>query len=54
MSNLEKFNGMIQNAKTQDYLKKVLNEKSSEFVNNITAIVGGNEKLQQCEHDYRD
>jgi len=49
MNNLEKFNGIIQNAKTQDYLKKVLNEKSSEFVNNITAIVGGNEKLQQCE-----
>ncbi|MEA3464271.1 MAG: recombinase RecT, partial [Patescibacteria group bacterium] len=49
MGNLQKFNSVIQKQNTQDYLKSVLNEKKSEFVNNITAIVGSDAKLQQCE-----
>lgn len=49
MSTLQKFNSVIQNESTQQYLKKVLNEKSAQFLNNITAIVGSDSKLQQCE-----
>lgn len=49
MSNLQKFNQTIANPKTQEYLQSVLADKKSSFVNNITALVANNLKLQECE-----
>ena len=49
MSNLQLFNQTLTNAKTQDYLEKVLAGKKSSFVNNITALVSNNIALQACE-----
>lgn len=48
-SNLQLFNKTISNPKTQDYLQQVLAEKKSAFVNNITALVANDVKLQACE-----
>ena len=48
-SNLKVFNETISNPRTQDYLKSVLSEKKSSFVNNLTALVSNNKKLQECE-----
>ncbi len=49
MSNLQKFNAVIKNTKTQDYLQQVLSDKKDSFVNNIVALVANNAKLQECE-----
>lgn len=49
MSNLTKFNQTITDTRTQNYLNQVLGEKKSSFVNNITALVANNAKLQECE-----
>lgn len=49
MSNLQTFNRQISDPKTQDYLASVLGEKKNEFVANLTAIVGGNPLLHECE-----
>lgn len=48
-SNLQLFNKTLANPKTQDYLQQVLSEKKSAFVNNITALVANDVKLQACE-----
>lgn len=48
-SNLQLFNKTLANPKTQDYLQQVLSEKKSAFVNNITALVANDVKLQTCE-----
>lgn len=48
-SNLKKFNGVIQDSQTQAYLNKVLGEKRSAFVANLTALVSSNTSLQECE-----
>jgi recombination protein RecT len=48
-SNLQLFNKTLSNPKTQDYLQQVLAEKKSAFVNNITALVANDVKLQTCE-----
>lgn len=48
-SNLQLFNKTLANPKTQDYLQQVLAEKKSAFVNNITALVANDVKLQACE-----
>lgn len=45
---LARFNKSIMNAKTQDYLQSVLSSKKAQFVNNITALVANDAKLQQC------
>ncbi len=49
MSNLTKFNAVIKNSKTQDYLQQVLSNKKDSFVNNLVALVANNVKLQECE-----
>lgn len=49
MSDLTQFNRTITNPKTQEYLQNVLSEKKNSFVNNITALVSNNQKLQECE-----
>jgi recombination protein RecT len=49
MSNLKSFNDTITNARTQDYLANVLGAKKSSFINNLTALVSNDAKLQACE-----
>lgn len=49
MSDLTQFNRTITNPKTQEYLQNVLSEKKNSFVNNITALVSNNQKLQECD-----
>ncbi len=49
MSNLQKFNQTLTATKTQEYLSQVLGQKRAAFVNNLTALVANNAKLQECE-----
>ena len=49
MSTLAIFNSTLTNERTQNYLRTVLGEKKDSFVANITALVGNNTMLQQCE-----
>lgn len=49
MSNLQTFNQKITDPRTQNYLRQVLGEKRSSFVNNLTALVANNKNLQECE-----
>lgn len=46
---LQAFNGFMMNPNTQDYLRSVLREKSSSFVNNMVALVANNKTLQVCK-----
>lgn len=46
---LKLFNQTITNPNTQDYLTRVLGERKGSFVNNLTALVTNNTKLQACE-----
>lgn len=48
-SPLKRFNEIITNQRTQDYLRSVLAQRSSSFVANVTALVSSDTKLQQCE-----
>lgn len=48
-SGLKVFNQTISNPKTQEYLQSVLGEKKSSFVNNLTALVANDKKLQACK-----
>lgn len=49
MANLKIFNQQITDDRTQAYLQQVLGERKGEFVNNLTALVANNDKLQECE-----
>ncbi len=49
MSNLQKFNAVIKDTRTQNYLQQVLSDKKESFVNNIVALVANNIKLQECD-----
>jgi len=49
MSNLQKFNGLIRNPKTQDYLADVLGAKKEQFITTLTSLVANNQALQECE-----
>lgn len=49
MSDLKKFNSVITDVRTQDYLTSVLGKNKGAFVNNLTALVSNNKMLQQCE-----
>ena len=42
---LQKFNAMLENTRTQDYLKSVLGEKKQTFVGNMVALVSNNKAL---------
>jgi recombination protein RecT len=48
-SGLKVFNQTLANPKTQEYLQQVLGEKKSSFVNNLTALVANDKKLQACK-----
>lgn len=45
---LQNFNRVLCNTSTQEYLKQVLGAKKGSFVNNVTALVANDEKLQKC------
>lgn len=47
-SPMARFNRSIMDCKTQDYLQSVLANKKNQFVNNITALVANDGKLQAC------
>ena len=49
MSNLKRFNQMIVHPNTDAYLTSVLAERKGEFINNLTAVVANDAKLQVCE-----
>ena len=49
MSNLKRFNQMIVHPNTDAYLTSVLAERKGEFINNLTAVVTNDAKLQACE-----
>ena len=49
MSNLKRFNAMIVHPNTEAYLTSVLAERKGEFINNLTAVVANDPKLQACE-----
>ena len=46
---LTSFNSMITASNTQEYLLRVLGERRASFVNNLTALVASNDKLQECK-----
>lgn len=48
-NSLKVFNQTITNPKTQEYLQQVLGEKKNSFVNNLTALVANDKKLQACK-----
>lgn len=45
---LQKFNNVILGDYAQDYLKNVLGEKKSSFVNNLVSLVSNDKALQEC------
>lgn len=46
---LQKFNAMLENARTQEYLNSVLGEKKQTFVSNMVALVSSNKALSECD-----
>ena len=46
---LQKFNAMLENTRTQDYLANVLGEKKQTFVGNMVALVSSNKALSECD-----
>lgn len=48
-SSLKVFNEIIGREHTQKFLAQALGDKKSSFVNNLTALVSNNAKLQECD-----
>ena len=46
---LQKFNAMLENTRTQEYLTYVLGEKKQTFVSNMVALVSSNKALSECD-----
>lgn len=46
---LQKFNAMLENTRTQEYLTNVLGEKKQTFVSNMVALVSSNKDLSECD-----
>ena len=46
---LQKFNAMLKNTRTQEYLTNVLGEKKQTFVSNMVALVSSNKALSECD-----
>ena len=46
---LQKFNAMVENTRTQDYLASVLGSKKETFVSNMVALVSSNKMLSECD-----
>jgi len=49
MTGLQKFNAMLENTRTQEYLANVLGEKKQTFVSNMVALVSSNKALSECD-----
>ena len=45
---LQNFNRVLCSTPMQEYLKQVLAAKKNSFVNNVTALVASDEKIQKC------
>lgn len=46
---LQRFNGVMKDTRTQEYLASVLGSKKDQFVTTLISAVANNENLQQCE-----
>lgn len=46
---LQKFNAMLENTRTQEYLTNVLGDKKQTFVSNMVALVASNKALSECD-----
>lgn len=46
---LQRFNGVMKDTRTQEYLQSVLGNKKDQFVTTLISAVANNENLQQCE-----
>lgn len=46
---LQRFNGVMKDARTQEYLASVLGNKKDQFVTTLISAVANNENLQTCE-----
>lgn len=46
---LQKFNAMLENTRTQEYLSNVLGAKKQTFVSNMVALVASNKALSECD-----
>lgn len=46
---LQRFNALLENTRTQDYLANVLGEKKQTFVGNMVALVSNNKALCECD-----
>lgn len=46
---LQRFNAMLENTRTQEYLSSVLGDKKQTFVGNMVALVSNNKMLSECD-----
>ena len=46
---LQRFNGVMKDTRTQEYLSSVLGNKKDQFVTTLISAVANNENLQTCE-----
>lgn len=46
---LQRFNGVMKDTRTQEYLQSVLGKKKDQFVTSLISAVANNENLQVCE-----
>lgn len=46
---LQRFNGVMKDTRTQEYLSSVLGSKKDQFVTSLISAVANNENLQACE-----
>ena len=46
---LQRFNGVMKDTRTQEYLQSVLGNKKDSFVTSLISAVANNENLQACE-----
>ena len=46
---LQRFNGVMKDTRTQEYLQSVLGTKKDQFVTTLISAVANNENLQTCE-----
>ena len=46
---MQRFNGVMKDTRTQEYLQSVLGNKKDQFVTSLISAVANNENLQTCE-----
>lgn len=49
LTGLQRFNLLVENTRTQDYLQTVLGENKKSFVSNMAALVANNKALSECD-----